>query len=105
MTRAIVRPPGHTYPDALTRLSPAPPVDRALARKQHATYVSALRECGLDVIALPPDADHPDAVFVQDPVIVVGGRAIAARSATESRRGEADALLAILKQHMPVIRL
>jgi len=103
--RAIVRPPGHTYPDALTRLSPAPPVDLARAHKQHAAYVGALRECGLDVIALPADADHPDAVFVQDPVIVVDGCAIATRSAAESRRGEADALLAILKQHRPVTRL
>lgn len=104
-TRAIVRPPGHAYPHALTRLNPPPPIDLALACQQHRAYVAALRECGLAVIELPPDDDHPDAVFVQDPVLVIDGCAIACRSAAESRQGEADALLAILKPHMPVAEL
>ena len=102
---AIVRPPGDSYPKALTRRAAPPPVDVELAREQHAAYVAALRACGLDVIALPPDEDHPDAVFTQDPVVVLGGRAFAAFPAEESRRGEAGALLAILAAHLPVIEL
>ena len=54
---AIIRLPGETYPQALTRLVPTPPIDLALACKQHAAYLQALRQCGLDVIALPPDDD------------------------------------------------
>ena len=104
-SRAIVRPPGHAYPNALTRLNPPPPIDLALACQQHHAYVAALRECGLAVIELPPDDDHPDAVFVQDPVLVIDRCAIACRSAAETRRGEANALLAILKPHMPVAEL
>jgi dimethylargininase len=103
--RAIVRPPGDSYPQALARLEPAPPVDLALARQQHAIYEDALRACGLDVIALPPDPDHPDAVFVQDPVVIANGRAIVTRSATEVRRGEAAALVEVLEPHLPVIEL
>jgi dimethylargininase len=80
-------------------------IDLALAREQHAAYVSALQACGLDVISLPPDEDHPDAVFTQDPVVVLDGRAIVARAAAESRQGEAGALLAILAPHMQVFEL
>jgi dimethylargininase len=104
-THAIVRPPGDTYPNALTQLDPPPPVDLNLARQQHAAYEAALRACGLEVIALPPDPDHPDSVFVQDPVLVVDGRAIVCRSAAESRRGEADALVEVLRPHMEVVEL
>lgn len=105
VTRAIVRPPGNSYPDALSLIQPAPPVDLALVREQHAVYVEALRACGLEIVALPPDADHPDAVFVQDPAFVIDGRAIVCRSAAESRRGEADALVAILRRHVPIAEL
>ena len=103
--RAIVRPPGDTYPSALTSIHPPPPVDMALARAQHRAYVSALSECGLEIIELPPDPDHADAVFVQDPILVVHRLAIGLRSAAPSRRGEADALLAIVRDHLPVAQL
>ena len=104
-THAIVRPPGDTYPNALTRLDPPPPVDLDLARRQHAAYETALRACRLEIIALPPNHEHPDSVFVQDPVLVVDGRAIVCRSAAESRRGEADALVEVLRSHMDIVEL
>lgn len=104
-TRAIVRPPGESYPNALTMLDRIPPVALALARRQHAAYVDALRACGLDVIQLPPDDARPDAVFTQDPVLVIDGQAIVCPPAAESRRGEADALLDILRRELPVVEL
>jgi dimethylargininase len=104
-TYAIVRPPGRSYPDALTRVYPPPSVDPVLAREQHDAYVTALRDCGLNIIVLPPDDEHPDAVFVQDPVIVIGRQAIVARSAMPSRQGEANALSGVLGLHMPIVEL
>lgn len=103
--RALVRPPGDSYPDALTRQVPPPPVDLALAREQHRQYREALGACGIDVIALPQDDEHPDAVFCQDPVLVVQGRAIWAQPAAPSRQGEAAALLDALRSHLPVVEL
>jgi dimethylargininase len=100
--RAIVRPPGKTYPQALTHLVPPPPIDMGLALEQHRAYVGALRSCGVEVIELPPDDAHPDSVFVQDPVLVVAGRAVALRSAAVSRRGEAEALVGALSSDLPV---
>jgi dimethylargininase len=105
MPRAIVRPPGRTFSDALTRLRPPPPVDLDLARFQHAGYVETLRRCGVEVLVLPADDERPDSVFVQDRVLVVDGRAIVCPSAAPSRRGEEEALVAILEGFRPVVRL
>ena len=81
------------------------PVDLALALQQHRAYVAALAACGVDVIELPGDDERPDAVFVQDPVLVLNGCAIALRSAAPSRRGEATSLVAALRPHVPVVEL
>ena len=89
----------------MTAVVPPPAVDLALALAQHAAYVEALRACGLDVIDLPPDEDHPDAVFVQDPVLIAGGVAIRLRSAAPSRQGEADGLVEALCPYLPVRNL
>lgn len=105
LTRAIVRAPGRSYPEALTRLEPWPGVDLELARRQHGGYVATLRHVGLEVTELPADDEHPDAVFVQDRVCVVEGRAIVGPSAVASRRGEAAALVEVLGRSYPVVEL
>ncbi|MEO8430298.1 MAG: hypothetical protein ABI592_02235 [Acidobacteriota bacterium] len=104
-TRALVRPPGESYPLALTRIEPPPGVDLDLARSQHAGYVAALERLGVQILELPPDDALPDAVFVQDPVCVLDGRAIVGRAAMAARGGEAEALVSALAPLFPVIRL
>jgi dimethylargininase len=103
--RAIVRPPGRRYPGALTRQAPPEPVDLALALDQHRAYVAALSDCGVEVIELVADDEHADSVFVQDPILVVDGRAIVLLSAAASRRGEASSLVAALGDRVPVVAL
>ena len=76
-----------------------------MARRQHEGYVAALRRVGLDVTELPADDEHPDAVFVQDRVCVLDGRAIVGPSAVASRRGEAEALVGVLGRSFPVVEL
>ncbi len=102
---AIVRPPGGSYAEALTRLEPAPPIDLDLARRQHKGYVATLRHLGLDVTELSADDQHPDAVFVQDRICVLDGRAIVGPSAVASRRGEAEALIEVLGRSHPIVEL
>lgn len=103
--RALVRPPGKTYPRALTRQDPAPRVDLAAARSQHARYAEALGTVGLAVETLAADDDRPDAVFVQDRVAIIDGRAIVGPSAVAERRGETEPIAAILRKLFPIVEL
>jgi len=88
-TRAIVRAPGRTYPEALAQREPRPVVDLELARRQHRGYVATLRHVGLEVTELPADDEHPDAVFVQDRGLRPrrAGDREAARGCVATRRG------------------
>jgi dimethylargininase len=101
--RALVRPPGDSFVQALSSQVPWPPIDPDLARKQHAEYRAALREAGAQVSELPPDEDHPDACFVQDTAVLVGNLAFLARFGVESRQGEQEAVRAVLQGHKRLI--
>jgi dimethylargininase len=86
-TRAIVRVPGGTFAEGLSSATEGPPdLDRALA--QHALYVEALRECGLEVTGLEPDAAYPDSTFVEDTAVMTERGAIVMRPGAPSREGE-----------------
>jgi len=80
-------------------------MDLELARRQHRGYVATLGHLGLEVTELRSDDDYPDAVFVQDRVCVLEGRAIVGPSAVPSRRGEAAALVEVLGGSYPVVEL
>ena len=80
-------------------------MDLELARRQHRGYVATLRHAGLEVTELPADNERPDAVFVQDRVCVVDGRAIVGPSAVESRRGETEAIVEVIGRSFPVVEL
>jgi len=78
------------------------PIDLVLARQQHEHYEHALASCGYSISRLPAADDQPDAVFVEDILLVVDGLAIITRPGAESRRGElaglSDALPTSLTQ-------
>jgi dimethylargininase len=77
-------------------------IDIARAREQHAAYCDCLRDLGLRVIVLPAEPAFPDAVFVEDPAIVLDEVAIMTRMGAESRRGEAESLARELEKHRPL---
>lgn len=87
-THAITRPPAASYADGITTSDLGPP-DLALALRQHAAYVRALRECGLEVAVLDPAPAFPDACFVEDSALLTPRGAIVTRPGADSRRGEA----------------
>jgi len=89
--RAIVRPPGSTFPDGLTTIDLGRP-DLAGARRQHQAYCAALEGCGLSLIRLPEDDRYPDSTFVEDTALLVGGRAILTRPGAPSRAGEVESI-------------
>jgi len=86
-TRAIVRPPSRSFAAGLSTSAEGAP-DLTLALEQHAAYVRALRDCGLEVTRLEPDAAYPDGTFVEDTAIVTERGAILTHPGAPSRAGE-----------------
>jgi dimethylargininase len=63
-------------------------VDVGVAREQWQGYVDALAANGWAIVEVEPADDCPDAVFVEDPVVVYGNVAVIARSGATTRREE-----------------
>jgi dimethylargininase len=77
-------------------------IDVARAVEQHRRYQDCLRELGVRVIELPAEAAYPDAVFVEDPIVVVDEAAVMTRPGAESRRGEAASLARAIEPYRPL---
>jgi len=81
------------------------PIDVARAREQHAAYESALATLGCEIRRIPADDGYPDAVFIEDTAIVLDELAVITRPGAESRRGEVDAVAAILGEFRTLLRI
>jgi dimethylargininase len=85
---ALVRRPGPRLAEGLITHVERRGVDVALAARQWQSYVDALVEAGWRVVEVDSVDDCPDAVFVEDPVVVYGKTAVLARSGAPERRAE-----------------
>lgn len=101
--RALVRPPGRSFARAISSTGEA--IDVRIAQRQHELYCDALRGAGVQVEVLPPDERYPDSCFMQDPALVIDGKAIIARPGAISRRGEELLVAPLLGQHYPTIHI
>jgi dimethylargininase len=84
---------------------PRQPIDVSLAVRQHHEYERALIDLGLKVISLPAEPDLPDAMFVEDPVVVLDEIAIITRMGCPSRAPEGESLAVALAPFRPLHRL
>jgi dimethylargininase len=79
------------------------PIDPRAAGLQHSAYETALADSGLEVVRLAALPDHPDAVFVEDTALLLGGHALILRPGVASRASEtestADGLAAYFEVH------
>jgi dimethylargininase len=98
---AFVRPPSASYASCLR--SDAAPIDVDEARAQHAGYVRALRDAGVEIVMLLPEDELPDAMFVEDTAVIVGDRALITRPGAPSRRGETSSVRAALATRLEVV--
>lgn len=80
-------------------------VDVTLAVAQHAAYERALAQAGLEVRRLAPLDDFPDAVFVEDTALLLGGHAVILRPGAASRAGETGSTAEGLAHAFAVHRL
>lgn len=88
---ALVRRPGPRLAAGIVTHITRTPVDTALAARQWDGYVAALTAHGWRPVEVPAADECPDAVFVEDALIVCGGTAVVARSGAPERRPEASA--------------
>jgi dimethylargininase len=93
---ALVRRPGPRLAEGLVSHIERRVVDVALAVRQWESYVDALADAGWEVVEVAPADDCPDAVFVEDPVVVHGHTAVIARSGAVQRRAETAGVEAAL---------
>ena len=85
---ALVRRPGPRLAEGIVTHVERRPIDVALARRQHAAYVDAVRDAGWSIHEVEPADDCPDAVFVEDTLVVAGDVAVLGRSGAPRRRAE-----------------
>ncbi len=100
---ALVRPPGRSFASALS--STGAVIDVALAQQQHEGYREALARAGVAVEVLDPDERYPDSCFMQDPALVIRGKAIVARPGAPSRLGEEQLVAPLLARRFPTVAL
>lgn len=84
-TRALVREVPASY--ATYYAAKGVVVDAELARRQHADYVAALRQVGLESSHVQADEERPDCVFIEDTAVVWEDRALIMRM-NPAREGE-----------------
>ena len=98
ISKAIVREPCANFADGLTSVDLGPPdLERAL--EQHKAYCEALESCGIEIIRLAPDEQHPDSTFVEDTAVLTRRGAVVTRPGAKSRVGEIDAIEPVLLEH------
>jgi dimethylargininase len=103
--RAIVRQPSAAISECALTFLERTPIDFELAVSQHGAYVRALEEAGLAVQILPPAAELPDAVFVEDTAIIVDECAVLTRPGIDSRRPEVNAIAPAIDAVRPTFRI
>lgn len=104
-TRALVRPVSRSLGACELSFRPRQPIDVERAASQHRAYVAALAAAGLEVIALEELSDRPDAVFVEDPVVVLDEVAVLGRMGAESREAEVESVALAIARFRPLRRL
>ncbi|SCE99632.1 dimethylargininase [Micromonospora mirobrigensis] len=108
MTRgiALVRRPGHRLADGLVTHIERTDVDLTRARQQHEAYRTALADAGWQVREVDPADQCPDAVFVEDTVVVCDGLAVVTRPGAPERRPEIAATeKAVREAGLDVVRI
>jgi dimethylargininase len=101
--RALVRRPGPLLADGIVTHIDRQPVDLELATKQWEDYTDVLSSNGWDLISVPPADDCPDAVFVEDAVVVFHlldsfrDIAVITRPGADSRKPETIGLKAVVE--------
>lgn len=103
-TKAIVRTPCRSMVNGLSSANLGPP-DYGKALLQHADYIEALKECGLQVTVLPADEKFPDSTFVEDVALLTPRCAILTNPGAMTRKGETRPMLKTIREFYPAVEI
>jgi dimethylargininase len=95
---ALVRPPSRSLERCELLHLPRVAFDFARAEAQHAAYVRALQAAGVVVTSLPETPELPDAVFVEDAVVLLDECAVLCRPGVASRRPEVKLMRGVVEK-------
>ncbi|WP_103104741.1 dimethylarginine dimethylaminohydrolase family protein [Brevibacillus reuszeri] len=101
-SRAIVKKPAASYVNGLTTSDLGTP-DFALALEQHAAYVEALKQAGLEVTVLEADERFPDSTFVEDTAVLTEKCAVITNPGADSRNGEIEDMKTVIPRFYDTI--
>lgn len=101
-SRAIVRTPCFAMTKGITSANLGLP-DYQKALIQHADYIVALQECGLEVTVLEADEGFPDSTFVEDVALMTPHCAILTNPGAAARNKEVLSMLPVLQQFYPLV--
>ena len=99
-THAIVKKPCHTMIYGITTANLGQP-DYDLAMKQHAAYIDALQQCGVQVTILEAEEAFPDSCFVEDTAVLTRKFALITNPGAPSRKREIASMIPVIKQFYP----
>ncbi|MCU1294590.1 MAG: Dimethylargininase [Bryobacterales bacterium] len=102
---AITRPVSSSINNCELSFHERVPIDIAKAAAQHKAYQDCLAELDVNIVSLPAEPDLPDAVFVEDPAVVVDEVAVISIMGAASRRPEAITLSDTLSRYRPITSL
>ena len=94
----IVKTPCPSVCDGITS---APELGKPIYEKaleQHASYIEALKKCGVNVTVLPADNNYPDSCFVEDVAVLTRKCAIVTNPGAATRNGETAAIVPVLEK-------
>ena len=94
MTRrtALIRRPGPRLAEGLVTHLEKSAIDLDLALEQWEAYAGCLRSAGWETVEVPPADECPDAVFVEDAVVVCGDVAVLTNPGAAQRKPEVVAV-------------
>jgi dimethylargininase len=96
-SHAVSRTPGKSISNGL-RAGGGPNPNPENFVREHEAYVNFLKETGAKVALFPALEAFPDSVFVEDPALCAGGKAIILRPGAETRFGEAEPMTTALTE-------
>jgi dimethylargininase len=94
----IVKNPCWAVTEGITSAPELGKPDYEKALVQHAAYIGALKQCGVDVLVLDADDRFPDSCFVEDVAVITRKCAIITNPGAASRNAEVEAIKPVIRQ-------